>query len=104
MVAPEQAAEVGAMLLTESRRLDRLVADLLDLARLDAQEFRIDLARRRRSAQLCRDAGRVWSGRCAAVGVRFDLELPAGPPGRRSGPTRRGCGRCSTGCWRTRCG
>ena len=44
VVPPEQAAEVGAIMLTEAQRLNRLVADLLDLARLDAQEFRIDLA------------------------------------------------------------
>ncbi len=87
VVAPEQAAEVGAVMLTESRRLDRLVADLLDLARLDAQEFRIepidvDLG------QLCRDAGLVWSGRCAAVGVRFGLELPGAPIPVRTDPGR----------------
>ncbi|MBV9822239.1 MAG: HAMP domain-containing histidine kinase [Actinobacteria bacterium] len=86
VVPPEQAAEVGAVLLTESQRLGRLVADLLDLARLDAQEFRVepldvDLG------QLCRDAGRVWSARCAAVGVRFGLET-AGPVPVRTDPVR----------------
>ena len=87
VVAPEQAAEVGAIVLTESRRLDRLVADLLDLARLDAHQFRIDV-NEVDVAQLCRAAGQVWSGRCAAVGVRFCLQvdepvLPgaAAPPG-----------------------
>ncbi|HEX8305753.1 MAG TPA: HAMP domain-containing sensor histidine kinase [Jatrophihabitans sp.] len=91
VVAPEQAAEVGSILLTESRRLDRLVADLLDLARLDAQQFRIDLADVD-VAELCRAAGQVWSRRCAAVGVRFELQLDeAGLPGRfavRTDPAR----------------
>jgi len=88
VVPPQQAAEVGAVLLTESRRLDRLVADLLDLARLDAQEFRIELLDAD-LGQLCRDAGLVWSGRCAAVGVRFGLELPAvGPVTTRTDPGR----------------
>ena len=81
VVAPEQAAEVGAIMLTESHRLDRLVADLLDLARLDAQQFRIDLTEVD-IAELCRAAGQVWSGRCAAVGVRFGLQLDeAASPG-----------------------
>ncbi|HEX8081309.1 MAG TPA: HAMP domain-containing sensor histidine kinase [Jatrophihabitans sp.] len=76
VVAPEQAAEVGSIVLTESLRLDRLVADLLDLARLDAQQFRIEL-RDVDVLELCRAAGQVWSGRCAAVGVRFELQLDA---------------------------
>jgi len=78
VVPADQAADVATIVLTEARRLDRLVADLLDLARLDAQEFRIDLLEVD-VEQLCREAGRVWSGRCAAVGVRFELEVPAMP-------------------------
>ncbi|MDQ1720464.1 MAG: two-component system, OmpR family, sensor kinase [Pseudonocardiales bacterium] len=74
VVEPERAAEVGSIVLTESIRLNRLVADLLDLARLDAQEFRIELLDVD-ADELCRAAGRVWSGRCAAVGVRFELHL-----------------------------
>ncbi|MEO6501478.1 MAG: HAMP domain-containing sensor histidine kinase [Jatrophihabitantaceae bacterium] len=91
VVAPEQAAEVGAIVLTESRRLDRLVADLLDLARLDAQQFRVELLDVD-VEELCRAAGQVWAGRCAAVGVRFELQLePAAQPGRlvvRTDPER----------------
>lgn len=77
VVPPEQAAGVGTVMLTEARRLNRLVADLLDLARLNAQEFRIDLAPVD-LAELARAAGRVWSDRCAAAGVRFDLEAAPG--------------------------
>lgn len=79
VVPAEQAAEVGNVLLAESRRLNRLVADLLDLARLDAQDFRIELAEVD-VAELCRAAGRVWSDRCAAADVRFELQLREGPP------------------------
>ncbi len=77
VVPAEQATDVATIVLTEAQRLNRLVADLLDLARLDAQEFRIDLLEVD-VEQLCRDAGRVWAGRCAAVGVRFKLDLPPG--------------------------
>jgi two-component system sensor histidine kinase BaeS len=73
VVAPERAAEVGSIVLTESLRLDRLVADLLDLARLDAHQFRIDVVHVDVD-ELCRAAAQVWSGRCAAVGVRFELQ------------------------------
>jgi signal transduction histidine kinase len=73
VVPPEQAAAVGAIMLTESQRLNRLVADLLDLARLGAQEFRIeqglvDLT------ELVYAAGPVWSARCAAAGVSFAVQ------------------------------
>ncbi len=38
------AARAGAVILSESRRLDRLVRDLLDLARLDARQFTLTAA------------------------------------------------------------
>jgi two-component system sensor histidine kinase BaeS len=78
VVPPETLAEVGAVMLRESRRLDRLVSDLLDLARLDAKEFRIDLADADVAA-LVADAGPVWTQRCSAAGVHFRLEVAAAP-------------------------
>jgi len=75
VVDPNQTAQVGAVMLTEAQRLNRLVADLLDLARLDAQEFRIDLAPVD-LVQVARAAAQVWHPRCAAAGVRFVLEVP----------------------------
>jgi two-component system sensor histidine kinase BaeS len=78
VVPPETLAEVGAVMLRESRRLDRLVSDLLDLARLDAQEFRIDLADADVAA-LVADAASVWTRRCSAAGVHFRLEVAAAP-------------------------
>jgi two-component system sensor histidine kinase BaeS len=70
LVPPEETARVGGVLLTESRRLERLVADLLDLARLGAEQPRlepgpVDLV------GLGREVETVWSRRCAAVGVPF---------------------------------
>ncbi len=78
VVPAEQAAGVGAIMLTEAQRLNRLVADLLDLARLGAQEFRIDLGAVE-LVQLVRAAGQVWTARCQAAGVNFQVEAPAGP-------------------------
>ncbi|HEX6755977.1 MAG TPA: HAMP domain-containing sensor histidine kinase [Mycobacteriales bacterium] len=78
---------VGRTVLGEAHRLDRLVTDLLDLARLGAQDFRID-----RQAvdltDLLRDAADVWRARCEAEGVTFRLELPAYPVVTATDPTR----------------
>jgi signal transduction histidine kinase len=87
VVGPAQSAEVGAIMLSEAHRLDRLVADLLDLARLNAEEFRIDLAAVD-LGELARGAAPVWSNRCAAAGVQFQLELPAEPLWCRTDPSR----------------
>jgi two-component system sensor histidine kinase BaeS len=73
VVPPDQAAGTGAVVLTEARRLERLVADLLDLARLGAADLRlnpsdVDLA------ALCGEAAAVWEARCAKEGVPFVVE------------------------------
>jgi two-component system, OmpR family, sensor kinase len=78
VVPGEDAPRVGAVMLAESQRLERLVADLLDLARLDAREFRIDPTRVELNAVL-EAAAQVWSSRCAQAGVSFVLELPGYP-------------------------
>ncbi len=87
VVPPEQAPRVGAILLTESHRLNRLVADLLDLARLGAQDFRIEPVEVDAVA-LCRDAAGVWAGRCAAAGIPFSLQAPDAALPLRTDPTR----------------
>ncbi len=78
VVPAEQTAQVGVVLLGEARRLERLVGDLLDLARLDAQDFRIDLAPVD-LVGVVRDAAQVWSTRCAGAGVLFGLQAPDAP-------------------------
>ena len=39
---PEERARAGSIIAAEARRLERLVADLLDLARLDAHQFSLN--------------------------------------------------------------
>ncbi len=80
-------APVGATVLAEATRLERLVADLLDLARLGAQDFRIDVTDVD-LASLVADAGRVWAARCRAEGVLFATEVPPGPVRVQTDPTR----------------
>jgi signal transduction histidine kinase len=58
--------------------LARLVGDLLDLARLDAQDVRIEFAPVD-LREVAAAAAPVWSSRCAAEGVEFGLESPPGP-------------------------
>ena len=79
VVPPDAVATTGQVLVAESDRLERLVSDLLDLARLGAQDFRIDL-QSVDLTELLRQAGVVWADRCAREGVLFGTELPAGEP------------------------
>jgi two-component system sensor histidine kinase BaeS len=65
-------------MLAESERLDRLVDDLLALARLEADDFSlepvsVDLSR------LAVTAGESWGPRCTAVGVPLRVEVPPHP-------------------------
>ncbi|MEP7055302.1 MAG: histidine kinase dimerization/phospho-acceptor domain-containing protein, partial [Actinomycetota bacterium] len=83
----DEAAAAGATIQSEAARMQRLVADLLDLARLGADDFRLDLTPVDLTA-LITDAATVWTQRCAAVGVLHSVELPdhpvwvSGDPGR----------------------
>ncbi|MBQ1022989.1 HAMP domain-containing histidine kinase [Micromonospora sp. C95] len=78
VIEPSATAETGRTMLDEAERLDRLVADLLALARLEAVDFPlepvpVDLV------ALAADAGRSWADRCSSVGVTFRTELPGQP-------------------------
>jgi two-component system sensor histidine kinase BaeS len=91
----------GRIVLDESVRMERLIADLLDLARLEADDFRLDITRIDLTAVL-RDADQVWAARCAATG--WD-GVPSCPPDRSTfTPTRVASGRSWTGLPRTRSG
>jgi two-component system, OmpR family, sensor kinase len=83
----DDAVSAGETVVAESNRLQRLVSDLLDLARLGADDFRLTVSEVDLTA-LVADAAAVWSARCAAEGVRFETELPAGPVLVRTDPTR----------------
>ncbi len=87
VVGPDDIGRTGAIMQIEADRLDRLVADLLDLARLDALDVRItpidvDLT------EVGRQAAQVWRDRCATDGVEFAAELPSRPLWARTDPVR----------------
>lgn len=78
---------VGTVILSEARRLERLIGDLLDLARLQAADFPIEPAVVDLRGVL-HESAQVWGARCSAVGVVFRLDEPPGPLVVRTDPTR----------------
>lgn len=80
VVPADETARVGGVVLTEAKRLERLVGDLLDLARLGADRPSVtpqptDLV------ALGREIESAWSRRCVAAGVPFTF-VPAVPHAR----------------------
>ena len=78
IVPPSEVADVGRTITAEAARLDRLVSDLLDLARLGADSFRLEIAPCD-VISLVAEMDRVWRVRCEARGAVLRLELPPGP-------------------------
>ena len=84
---PDDVPAVGRTMLAESERLQRLVGDLLDLARLDAVDLRIDAVDVDLAA-LLDDAEPVWRSRCAESGQVLRVERPASKVAVRTDPAR----------------
>ncbi|MFG1884569.1 histidine kinase dimerization/phospho-acceptor domain-containing protein [Micromonospora sp. NPDC049102] len=87
VIEADGSADTGRTMLAEAQHLDRLIGDLLALARLEAADFPlepvpVDLT------GLAADAEPTWSGRCAAVGVPFHLETPGRPVSAYTDPGR----------------
>jgi two-component system sensor histidine kinase BaeS len=78
VIGPEGGGRAGATMLAEAEHLDRLVSDLLALARLDAADFPLAVLPVDLTA-LLGDAAEAWGGRCAAAGVVLRAELPGVP-------------------------
>ena len=78
VVTGDDVPEVGRTVLREAHRLNRLVDDLLELARLEADDFRLDVIGLDLVA-FSAEAADVWADRCARTGVVFRHEAPAEP-------------------------
>ena len=78
VITGAEVRSAGTVMLSEAHRLNRLVSDLLDLARLGAADFRIDPAPTDLRA-LVLGAEQVWRPRCEAEGIELRLELPNEP-------------------------
>ncbi len=87
LIGPERIEDVGRIIGGEAQRLGRLVADLLDLARLEAQDVRIEVVDVDLDA-LLHSAGSVWDERCGKAGVAFSVEREVGGLRLRTDPTR----------------
>ena len=78
VVTGPDARHAGQVIQRESIRLERLVSDLLDLARIGADQFRLDLAEVD-LGETVRACAEVWRVRCEQQGVRFRLDAPPAP-------------------------
>lgn len=87
VVPPDQVSAKGRIVQSEADRLDLLVADLLDLARLDAVDFSVSVIAVD-FAHVARAAADVWRDRSEAVGLQFELILGADRLPGRTDPTR----------------
>lgn len=72
------AQHAGEVILSESQRLQRLVADLLDLARLGAADFRMDFAPVDVTG-LLDGIDAAWQPRCGEVGIPLQVQRPGAP-------------------------
>ena len=83
----EDARAAGVVVGREAVRLQRLVDDLLDLARLGADSFRLEVVACDLTG-LLHHAAAVWRQRCTDVGVPLQVESPAGAVTVRTDPAR----------------
>jgi signal transduction histidine kinase len=78
VIGTDGAPKAGATMLAEAERLDRLIADLLVLARLESADLPLDVVPVD-LAELVRSAAEAWASRCAPDGPRLLTELPDAP-------------------------
>lgn len=76
VVPGDEVERVAGTMLAETHRLDALIADLLDLARLGAVEFPVDIVEVD-LRDVAKAASEVWADRCTAEGVSWHLQLPS---------------------------
>ncbi|WP_433082069.1 histidine kinase dimerization/phospho-acceptor domain-containing protein [Dactylosporangium sp. CA-052675] len=78
VVGEEGAQRAGQTVLDEAERLDRLIADLLVLARLEAADLPIEVVDVDLT-QLLATTAEAWGGRVASAGLVLRTELPPFP-------------------------
>ena len=78
VITGEEVPEAGRILRTEIERLEHFVGDLLALAQLEADDFRLDIVEVDLDA-LVAETATAWSARCARHEVDFRVERPERP-------------------------
>lgn len=76
LVLPDDVARVGQVLAAETDRLDGFVRDLLALARLEAEDFALEVGPVNVEGIL-KQVQEAWHGAAAQAGVPLQLRLPA---------------------------
>jgi signal transduction histidine kinase len=87
VVGPDGAQRAGQTVLDEAERLDRLIADLLVLARLEAADLPLEIMSVDLT-QLIVSAGEAWGSRAAAAGLVLRVDVPPEPVHVRTDPGR----------------
>src|SRR4051812_47234216 len=87
VVGTDEAPDAGRTMLDEAERLDRLISDLLVLARLEAADLPIELMPVA-LVELMTSAAAAWQARVAAAGVTLHTEIPPGPVAVATDPGR----------------
>jgi two-component system sensor histidine kinase BaeS len=78
VISSGDAQGAGRTILAEADRLDRLVSDLLSLARLEAADFLVEFVDVELSS-LVTAAAEAWRPRCVEAGLDLRTELPPRP-------------------------
>ncbi|GAA4370411.1 sensor histidine kinase [Agromyces bauzanensis] len=78
LVDSASVASVGRTLTAETERVDHFVGDLLELARLESDDFRIEPSPVDLAA-LLREAAEAWAAKAAALGVAIVVDADAAP-------------------------
>lgn len=78
VVPADEVERTAQTVVAEAERLDRLVTDLLDLARLGAVDFRVNPVETDLD-ELVADAALVWADRAARHDVELRIERPGTP-------------------------
>lgn len=76
VIPAEEVPRVGRTLSAETERLDHFVRDLLELARLEADDFRVDI-QEVDAAQLLPSVADAWRGVWGPAGVALRAEVSA---------------------------
>jgi two-component system, OmpR family, sensor kinase len=87
VVGEDGTRRAGQTMLGQAEHLDRIVSDLLVLARLEAADFPVEPVSIELT-DLVRGAAEAWEGRCAGVGVALRVELPDQPVPAHTDPGR----------------
>ena len=90
LIGPDDVTSVGGTLVAETERLDQFVGDLLELARLEADDFSITVSTVELEPLLAEVAA-AWAGRAAVLGVGISAGSITG------GGSTGGCGSTTGG-------